>query len=168
MRIGTRSLIFGLHSFFVHPILMLAIFKKVVGRRADFVEIVCILIHDIGYFGKPNMDGVEGNLHPYAGAKLARFLFGDRGWRLCVGHNDEVREVEGLPRSVIYAVDKYFYVVIPVWLQKALGIMSGEYKEISLREEGGVWNPAAFKQFMAIRFDTGIALDNGVICRVKL
>jgi hypothetical protein len=36
---------------------------------------VAFFVHDLGYFGKPNMDGEEGETHPYLGAKIMHFLF---------------------------------------------------------------------------------------------
>ena len=37
-------------------------------------------MHDLGYWGKPNMDGTEGETHPEFGAKVMHFLFD--GWEM--------------------------------------------------------------------------------------
>jgi hypothetical protein len=40
-------------------------------------EVICIIIHDWGYWYAPNMDGLEGQRHPELGARIARRLLGD-------------------------------------------------------------------------------------------
>ena len=75
MKIGTKSLLFGIHQIFWHPYVVLRAWVYLYGRPS-FKEMVCIFIHDWGYFGKPNLDGAEGSLHPMLGENIAHFLFG--------------------------------------------------------------------------------------------
>ena len=86
MNVGTRSLLFGIHQFIWHPIVVWRAWKYLYGRPT-WKEIVCIIIHDWGYWGKPNLDGPEGVEHPLHGANLAMRWFGDRYWNLCAGHS---------------------------------------------------------------------------------
>ena len=39
---------------------------------------VAFFVHDIGYLGKPNMDGPEGERHVEVGARIMSFLFDGR------------------------------------------------------------------------------------------
>src|SRR4051812_37617346 len=100
MRIGTKSVLFGAHCFFIHPFFVAAGWWKLygptkifIGRneseprairydRAVYTSIfdprlwIAFVIHDLGYFGKPNMDGDEGERHPEWGAGIMQRLFG--------------------------------------------------------------------------------------------
>lgn len=150
MKIGTKTLLFGLHQFMLHPALMLIAYIKVFKTCPSLLEIVAIIVHDWGYFGKEGIDSKGGEYHPYLGAKICRLLFGPKGWDFCIGHNDEVRLKEGVARSRLYTVDKYYYILIPVWLHRLLGDISGESLEIA--ERGNEWNPRAYKEEMVFRF----------------
>jgi len=73
--IGTRSLLFGVHQFALHPIFLFIAWWRLYGFPFDPRLWVCFVVHDIGYFGKRNMDGEEGEQHPLVGARIAGFLF---------------------------------------------------------------------------------------------
>jgi hypothetical protein len=75
MKIGTRSLLFGIHQFLLHPFFVAAGWWKLYGFPRDPRLWVAFFVHDLGYFGKPNMDGPEGELHPIVGAAIMRWLF---------------------------------------------------------------------------------------------
>ncbi|MCK5235828.1 MAG: hypothetical protein KAR06_02490, partial [Deltaproteobacteria bacterium] len=60
--VGTKSLLFGVHQFIWHPITVLIAWCKLYGWPT-WPELVCIIVHDWGYWGKPNMDGPEGEKH---------------------------------------------------------------------------------------------------------
>ena len=150
MRIGTRSLLFGLHQFFIHPLLVLFAFIKLYKRLPNLMEFVCIAIHDLGYFGQGGIDSQGGERHPYLGAHIARVLFGEEGWQFVIGHNDDTARWENIPRSPLFYADKYYYVLIPLWLHYLLGRLSGEYKEIAQRE--GEFRPSQYKAFVTAMF----------------
>src|SRR5688572_8618904 len=71
MKRGTLSVLFGVHQFLWHPITVLRAWRHLYGRWPKWHWIIAILCHDLGYWGKPNMDGPEGQTHPEAGAELA-------------------------------------------------------------------------------------------------
>lgn len=74
MTIGTRSVLFGAHQFFIHPWFVAWGWWKLYGFPWDPRLWAAFFLHDLGYLGKPNMDGPEGEEHPVLGAKLlARF-----------------------------------------------------------------------------------------------
>src|SRR5262245_41708328 len=71
MKIGTKSVLFGVHQFLWHPLTVGLAWRKLYGvwpRAEGWVAIFC---HDLGYSVCTNIDGPEGRLHPERGAKLA-------------------------------------------------------------------------------------------------
>lgn len=87
MKIGTKSLLFGVHQFLWHPYTVARAWRFLHGRWPNFPEWVCIFCHDLGYWGKPNMDGPEGRTHPERGARIAgRVLYYYARWK---GHEPE-------------------------------------------------------------------------------
>ena len=77
--VGTRSVLFGAHCFFIHPIFVFIAWWKLYGFPFDPRLWVAFFVHDLGYFGKPNMDGKEGETHVEFGAKIMHFF---DGWHL--------------------------------------------------------------------------------------
>ena len=75
MKIGTKSVLFGAHCFFLHPIFVFAAWYRLYGFPFDPRLWFCFFLHDIGYFGKPNMDGPEGETHVEFGANIMGKLF---------------------------------------------------------------------------------------------
>ena len=49
MRLGTKSLLFGAHCFFVHPFCVLLAWIKMYGFPFDPRIWIAILVHDSGY-----------------------------------------------------------------------------------------------------------------------
>lgn len=128
MKIGTKSLLFGVHQVFLHPMFVLMAWVKLYGLPG-WKELVCIGIHDIGYFGKPNMDGEEGDRHPELGAKIAGKLFGREYENLILGHSRFYHHRFGVEISNLYYADKYSHCLEPWWLYLPLAFASGEYYE---------------------------------------
>ena len=75
MRIGTKSLLFGVHQFALHPWFVAWAWWRLYGFPWDPRLWLAFLIHDWGYWAKPNMDGMEGEQHPWLGAKVMHWLF---------------------------------------------------------------------------------------------
>jgi hypothetical protein len=135
----------------LHPLIMFLAYWKLFRRLPDLAVVVGIIVHDWGYWGKKGIDSQGGEDHPYLGARIMRALFGERGWKLAIGHSDNTTGREGVPRSVLYTVDKYYYCLIPVWLHRLLGTLSGEYREIEA-DPVRSWDPFGYKQMMKSRF----------------
>jgi hypothetical protein len=128
MSIGTKSILIGVHQFLWHPITVLLAWVDLFGWPKPW-EVFCIFIHDIGYLGKPNMDGEEGRKHPELGAKIAGFLFGEKARRECLGHSRSCAEKHQIPTSRLCWADKWSTMFDPshwYWLR---GTASGEIKE---------------------------------------
>jgi len=75
MKVGTKSVLYGAHCFLIHPIFVFAAWCKLYGFPWDPRLWVAFFVHDLGYIGKPNMDGPEGETHPQMGADIMCWLF---------------------------------------------------------------------------------------------
>jgi hypothetical protein len=75
MKIGTKSVLFGAHAFWMHPWFVALAWWKLYGFPFDPRLWFAFFLHDIGYWGKPNMDGPEGESHPELGASIMGALF---------------------------------------------------------------------------------------------
>lgn len=89
MKVGTKSILFGYHQFLIHPLFVALAWWKLYGFPWDPRLWVAFFVHDVGYWGKPNMDGAEGESHPFVGAKIMGALFDAKDvW----GHRKPLRE----------------------------------------------------------------------------
>lgn len=139
MKIGTKSLLFGIHQVFWHPIMVYKAWVYLYGRPS-FKETICIIIHDWGYWGKPNLDCPEGILHPEVGAKIAEKLFGPYYWELCICHSrGYIKEIYNnniyiRPSKLCWA-DKLSFCFEPRWFYLLRARLSGEMNEIRANDE---------------------------------
>lgn len=79
MKIGTKSVLFGAHCFFLHPWFVAWGWWKLYGFPWQPWLWIAFFVHDLGYIGKPNMDGPEGEEHPRFGASI---LYRVQAWWL--------------------------------------------------------------------------------------
>ena len=136
MRIGTKSLLFGIHQIFWHPFVVYRAWCYLYGRPT-YKELICIFIHDWGYWGKPDLDGSEGILHPRHGAYLAHKWFGFEYWKLCACHSRSYIlkmsiGISGLEPSRLCWADKMSFIFEPRWFYLLRAQLSGELKEARL------------------------------------
>lgn len=129
MKIGTRSILFGVHQFAIHPLFVAVAWWKLYGFPFDPRLWFCFYLHDIGYIGKPNMDGPEGEKHPEFGAGIIRRLFGDNWGDFCLFHSRYYATANGRPFSRLAVADKFAICLTPPWIYLPLARMSGELKE---------------------------------------
>lgn len=129
MKIGTKSVLFGVHCFFLHPFFVAAAWRKLYGFPWDPRLWVAFFVHDIGYIGKPNMDGDEGEQHPYFGARIMGFLFGRRWYLFTLCHSRFLSKKMGVQYSRLCVADKLAIVLTPAWLYLPMAKATGEIKE---------------------------------------
>lgn len=129
MKVGTKSLLFGIHQVIWHPIVVLRAWIYLYGWP-NFKELVCIVIHDWGYAGKPNLDGPEGENHPVFGAKLAGRVFGKEWFYFCLLHSRTMARKVGQEPSKLCWADKLSFCFEPRWFYLTRAKLSGEIKEI--------------------------------------
>ena len=145
MKIGTKSVLFGAHCWFIHPFFVAAAWSKLYGFPTDPRLWVAFFVHDLGYIGKPNIDGDEGETHVELGAKIMS-LFDRRAevhfhsgyiiqarrrdwYDLCLYHSRFYAKKAGVEVSKLCAADKLAVVLEPYWLYMPRVWLSGELKE---------------------------------------
>jgi len=146
MRAGTKSVLFGAHCFFLHPWFVAEAWRRLYGFPWDPRLWTAFFIHDLGYWDKPNMDGVEGERHVEFGARLMSFLF-DKLWpfeknivlledqdigkwgQLCLFHSRFYAKNHKRPVSRLCVADKFSICLTPAWLYLPMVRWSGEIHE---------------------------------------
>lgn len=129
MKIGTKTLLFGNHQVILHPILVFTAWIKLYRKPPNWKELICIVIHDWGYWGKPNLDGEEGENHPMWAASWTRRHFGTYYGVLCLFHSRFKAKQRNREPSKLCLADKYGVALSPVWLWVLLGKLTGETEE---------------------------------------
>jgi hypothetical protein len=129
MNIGTRSILFGAHQFVIHPLFVAWAWWKLYGFPWDPRLWVAFITHDLGYWGKPNMDGPEGETHVEFGANLMTYLFGPEWGDFCRYHSRFYSKRDGKPFSRLCVADKLSVALEPWWLYLPRATLSGEVEE---------------------------------------
>lgn len=129
MKIGTKSVLFGAHQFLIHPWFVAAAWWQLFGFPFDPRLWVAFFVHDIGYIGKPNMDGEEGERHPFTGAKIMGFLFGKKWYDFCLYHSRFLAKKFDATPSRLCIADKLAICLQPEWLYLPAVRATGEIHE---------------------------------------
>lgn len=155
MKIGTKSILFGYHAFWLHPFFVAEAWRRLYGFPLDPRLWAAFFLHDIGYLGKPNMDGTEGKAHPFAGAIIMHYAFDDLGagstkWMdFCLCHSRSLARTYFKPFSVLCHADKLAFCLYPDWLLKLLYWATGEGEEYMYADFPG-----------SVQRETGIVTDD--------
>ena len=129
MKVGTKSVLFGAHSLLVHPIVVGIAWRKLWGIPWDPRLWFAFVLHDAGYFSKPNLEGEEGERHVELGARIMTRLFGTEWGDLCAGHSRHWAKRCGRPVSRLCFADKLAFVLTPDWLYLLMTRGTGELHE---------------------------------------
>lgn len=147
MRAGTRSVVFGVHQFAIHPFVVAFGWFRAFGwarvpmfpadgarmkyttRLTDPRLWLAFLVHDVGLIGKPDMDGPIGETHPEVGARFMRVIFGKAWGDFVLLHSRYYAKRLGRPVSALCIADKWAIVVEPSWLYLPRARVSGELAE---------------------------------------
>lgn len=155
MRIGTKSVLFGVHQFLLHPLLIALGWWKEYGLRRVPIGAgvttylldprlwLAFAVHDLGYLGKPNMDGAEGETHPRFGACIMGDLFGEEWGDFVLLHSRYYAKRLGRPVSALAMADKWVIVLEPSWMYLPRAWASGElaeYLEVGA-QRAAAWQP---------------------------
>jgi hypothetical protein len=108
---GTISVLIGCHSP-IHSYYVTKAWRHLYGKWPEPWEVVCIFLHDLGHWGKNYFEDIElKRQHWKAGARIAGYLFGRKGYKLTAGHCPS----SDVPRSLLYMADKTSWVLAPMW-----------------------------------------------------
>lgn len=122
MNIGTKSVLFGAHAFYLHPWFVAWAWMRLYGFPWDPRLWVAFFVHDLGYWGKRNMDGDEGERHPEWGAMVMFRLF-DRIEQPIPG------AAFTMAPGASCIADKLAIALTPWWLYLPMVIATGEIRE---------------------------------------
>ncbi len=141
MRVGTKSVIFGVHAILVHPFFVAWAWSRLYGFPWDPRLWLAFLVHDVGYVGKANMEGSEGQQHVVLGGRIMGWLCGAEWRDFVLGHSRHWAERVGKKYSKLCLADKLAFVLTPAWLYIPMARLSGELQEYmrvpSARQLGG-------------------------------
>jgi hypothetical protein len=143
MKIGTKSVLFGAHCFFAHPWFVAWSWWTLYGFPWDPRLWVAFFVHDLGYIGKPNMDGPEGETHPQLGARLMSRWFdayvsaSTENYFPALGywghfallHSRYYAKSLGMQPSRLCMADKLAIALTPWWLYLPMVRATGEIHE---------------------------------------
>lgn len=159
MKMGTKSLLYGAHAFWLHPFMVAIGWWRLYGFPWDPRLWFCFFFHDIGYWGSPNMDGEEGERHPYLGAIIVSALFdgkdmgSDRWLRFSAFHSRSYSRMLGEEPSRLCWADKMGVALTPRWLYVPCVLLTGEWREYrDLWEESGrEWPGSVWRWFTDLK-----------------
>nr|DAR14176.1 MAG TPA: hypothetical protein [Caudoviricetes sp.] len=152
MKIGTKSLLYGAHCFIIHPVMVFAAWWRLYGFPCDPRLWVVFIVHDWGYWGKPNMDGPEGETHVELGAKIMGRLFGPEWARLSLYHSRYYARKDGQAPSKLCYADKLALCYESTGFYLLRVTMTGEIREyMALADKNGKYGRDAY---MNVRTDS--------------
>lgn len=85
------------------------------GTYPKWWQLICILLHDVGYIGMDYYKNKSIVGHAELGAKIAKFLFGQKGFDLVAGHTRSTAEKFGISLSELEPPDDFSWVIVPRW-----------------------------------------------------
>ena len=146
MKIGTKSLLFGVHCVVIHPLWVALAWYKLYGFPWDFRLWVAFIVHDWGYWGCSEMDGPNGgDMHPRLGAEIMHKLFdkmlhysdsqscyrlqSNEWYYFCMCHSRFLSKQLCRQPSKLCMADKLSLGLEPWWLYLPRAWASGELKE---------------------------------------
>lgn len=129
MSIGTKSILFGAHAFWLHPFFVAEAWRQLYGFPWDVRLWVAFFVHDLGYWKATDLEGPEGEKHVYAGARILSWLFGDEWGEFCRRHSRCWAKKQGCKVSRLAAADKLAFVMTPWWLYLPMVSATGELTE---------------------------------------
>lgn len=143
--VGTRSVLFGVHQFLWHPLTVGLAWRRLYKTWPTRWEWLAIFLHDLGYWGKTNMDGESGKQHPITSwmisvrwsARLRMPVSPGllRAESLILGHSRSFCVLTRVPVSSLCDPDKLSVLYDPAPFYWLRGIASGEIFEYRRREE---------------------------------
>lgn len=128
MKTGTKSILFGAHCFFIHPVFVFIAWWKLYGFPFDPRLWIAFVVHDLGYLGKTNMDDEEGEKHVELGAKIM-LIFGKKWSDFTKYHSRFYAGKDNAKISRLCIADKFSITLEPSWLYLIRANSSGEIHE---------------------------------------
>ena len=136
MRVGTKSVLFGAHSFPAHFLALWVAWWRLFGFPWDPRLWAAFALHDLGYVGRESVEGAGSEAHVELGGRIMTKLFGDEWGSLCFRHSRYWCQLHGHPYSRLCVADKLAFVITPAWLYLPMAQASGEIREYMAAANG--------------------------------
>jgi hypothetical protein len=117
----------------VHPWFLAVAWSRLYGFPWDIRLWFAFALHDVGYFFKNDMDGLEGETHVELGARIMTALFGESWGAFTAAHSRYWAKRNGRQFSRLCVADKLAFVLTPDWLYVPMARATGELSEYMLR-----------------------------------
>lgn len=129
--VGVRSVLFGAHCFFIHPIFVALAWWKLYGFPRDYRLWIAFFVHDLGYlvYRCQYMDDANGERHVEWGEQFMHRHFGKEWGLFCRYHSRFYAKRDSVAFSRLCVADKLSVTLEPWWLYLPRVILSGEIKE---------------------------------------
>lgn len=127
--VGSRSVLYGAHCWFIHPVCLFLAWWSLYGFPWDPRLWVAFVVHDLGYWGLPNMDGPEGEEHVNWGGAVMEWWFGREWGDFTRAHSRFWAKQHNVPYSRLCTADKKAFLLDPWWLYLPRVVASGEIHE---------------------------------------
>lgn len=133
MTVGTRSVLFGAHAFWLHPAFTALAWIRLYGFPWNARLWIAFAVHDLGYIGKNSMDDLEGERHVELGATIMRSVCGDAWGDFTAAHSRYWAKRNGRQVSRLCVADKLAFVLTPAWIYVPMARATGELDEYMMR-----------------------------------
>lgn len=121
MIMGLRTILIGYHNPILHSYYVIKAWIKIFNKFPNSREFICILLHDIGYINQSDYNiSNEKDSHPLLGAKICKFLFGDKYYNFCIGHSRTYAYKNNIDISYLCYADKYSVLLISWKIHKLI------------------------------------------------
>ena len=133
MTVVTRSVLFGAHAFWLHPVFTTLAWIRLYGFPWDARLWLAFAVHDLGYIRKNSMDDLEGERHVELEAKIMRFACGAAWGDFTAAHSRYWAKRNGQQVSRLCIADKLAFVLTPAWIYLPMARATGELDEYMMR-----------------------------------
>ena len=155
MKLGTKSLLWGAHAFFLHPLQVGWGWRYLWGFPWDARLWIAFIFHDVGYIQRDQMDGKGSEEHVTLGAEIVRSICGPAYADECYRHSREWCRRRGQPVSRLCLADKMAFVLAPWWLYLPMTRLTGELDEYMSRSREDQGRSGYTEKERALIFDGG-------------
>jgi hypothetical protein len=159
MKVGTKSILGGAHCFFIHPFFVAWGWKRLFGFPWDVRLWFAFALHDIGYWGRGDIDGPSGEEHVVLGARIMGRLFGTNWADECYRHSRYWSQRMGLPISRLCLADKLAFAMMPAWLYIPMTWWTGELVEYMQRSRERQAGDRSFTNEERALINSGVVRD---------
>ena len=144
--VGTKSVLFGAHAFWLHWIYVAIAWTKLYGFPKKIQYWVAFFVHDCGYIGCQTIDGPDGEKHVELGAHIMGEMFDkpkpfwtseglvawqedNRWYEFSLFHSRHWAKAANRPPSMLCFADKLAFCCQIKWLYLFMCRLTGELDE---------------------------------------